>query len=213
MQELAQLIGYMFILLAAATLAGWLLTTFKSGSRMSVNPEEGTCIRMRGESGMYRTRLVEVRGPFWVLSAPLMRDFYVPIRVGEKITIEVPFPDGVIYSKAVVRSRDAQSHTLIIERPEGARKVERRTERRICDAFNVTVGLEGVTSQLLNISRGGARVSTVHAVTPGERVRLDVAGVDSPIYGSVLECVPVGPQSKVEARIRFETELTSLPSA
>lgn len=212
MQDFAALIGYVFVLFAAAMAAGWLITSLKLGKKQIENPEVGTCLRIRGESGMYRTRLIEVRGPFWILSAPLMRDYYVPLRIGEKLNIEVPYENGVLFARSEVKSRDAASHTFIIERPEGAKPIDRRTDPRVCGLSDDTVVIEGVKSSIVNVSMGGLKVKTQRRFLPGERIQIDLPWVGSPIFGWVLESLEIAPTVGVEARIRFENALTSLPA-
>src|ERR1035437_7066739 len=131
MREIAELVGYFAVLFAASMGAAWLIATLRLGSRRAPDPDPGTGLRLRGQAGMHRTRLLEVRGPFWILTAPLMRDYYVPLHVGEKLTVEWPMTDGVMFFRTTVRARDAGTHTLIIDRPEGGRKAERRGERRL----------------------------------------------------------------------------------
>ncbi len=212
MQDFAALIGYVFALFAAAMAAGWLITSLKLGKKAAENPEIGTCLRLRGESGMYRSKLLEVRGPFWILSAPLMRDYYVPLRVGEKLNIEVPYKNGVLFARTEVKSRDAESHTIIIEKPEGAKPTERRTEKRLCGLMDDTVVIEGVKSSIVDVSLGGAKVRTQRRFLPGERIRIDLPWISVPTFGWVLESMEIAPTVGVEARIRFENALTKLPA-
>lgn len=212
MQDLATLIGYVFVLFAAAVAAGWLITSLKLGKKAAENPEVGTCLRIRGESGMYRSRLVEVRGPFWILSAPLMRDYYVPLRVGEKLNIEVPYQNGVVFARTEVKSRDAESHTFIVDRPEGARPIDRRTDKRIYDLRDSSVVIEGVKSAIVNVSTGGLKVKTQRRFLPGERIQIDLPWVNAPIFGWVLESLDISPTAGVEARIRFESAISVLPA-
>lgn len=212
MQDFATLIGYVFVLFAAAMAAGWLITSLKLGKKAAENPEIGTCLRLRGESGMYRSKLLEVRGPFWILSAPLMRDYYVPLRVGEKLNIEVPYKNGVLFARTEVKSRDAESHTIIIEKPEGAKPTDRRTEKRLCGLMDDTVVIEGVKSSIVDVSLGGAKVRTQRRFLPGERIRIDLPWIGAPTFGWVLESMEIAPTVGVEARIRFENALTTLPA-
>lgn len=212
MQDVAALIGYMFVLFAAAMAAGWLFTSLKLGQRPVENPEIGACVRIRGESRMYRSRLLEVRGPFWILSAPLMRDAYVPLRVGEKLSIEVPYKDGVLFARTEVKSRDAATHTIIIERPEGVRPIDRRQAKRLKDLRDPAAEIEGAPASIVDVSLGGAKVRTQRRFLPGERIRIDLPWVGAPTFGWVLEVVEISPSAGVEARIRFEKELASLPA-
>jgi hypothetical protein len=212
MQDFVTLIGYVFVLFAAAMAAGWLITSLKLGKKAVEDPEVGTCLRLRGPSCMYRSRLLEVRGPFWILSAPLMRDCYVPLRPGEKLNIEVPYKNGVLFARTEVKSRDQESHTLIIERPEGVKPVDRRQAKRLKDLMDDSAVIEGVKSSIVDVSIGGAKVRTQRRFLPGERIRIDLPWVNGPTYGWILESIEISPSAGVEARIRFETELASLPA-
>jgi hypothetical protein len=211
MSDIAELIGYFVALFAASMAVAWLVTSLKLWSKRCPEPAPGSALRMRGEGGMYRTRVVETRGPFWVLAAPLMRDFYVPMHVGEKLTVEYPMEDGVMFFRSVVRARDAATHTLIIDRPEGGRKTERRTEKRLANPSWGRALVEGIDSTLINVSSGGAKVTTRRGVQIGERVGLRLPWSEELVYGWVLEAIP-SVKSEVEARIRFEEPLAALPS-
>ena len=211
MRDIAELVGYFAVLFAASLGVAWLIASLRQGMRRAPDPDPGTGLKIRGQAGMYRTRVLEVRGPFWVLNAPLMRDYYVPLHVGEKLTVEWPMTDGVMFFRTIVRARDAESHTLIIDRPEGGKKADRRGERRLSDPKWASVGLEGVDSVLVNVSQGGAKVETTRPTMVGERVRLDLPWTDSPVFGWVLETLPVS-RSGAQTRIRFEETLSALPS-
>lgn len=211
MREIAELVGYFAVLFVASIAVAWLLASLRFGRYRAPDPEPGASLRVQGQGGMYRTRVLEVRGPFWVLNAPLMRDFYVPLHVGENLTVEWPMADGVMFFRTRVRARDSETHTLIIDRPAEGKKAERRGDRRLSDPNWAPVGLEGVESRLLDVSYGGAKVETVRPISIGERVRLDLPWVGSPVYGWVLEANHVS-RASAEARIRFEESLAALPS-
>jgi hypothetical protein len=207
MSQIAELIGYFFALFAASMAVAWLVASLKLGAKRCPEPAAGSALKMRGEGGMYRTRVIETRGPFWVLAAPLMRDYYVPMHVGEKLTIEYPMDGGVLFFRSVVRARDIETHTLIIDRPEGGRKTERRQEKRLVGAGLGPISLDGAQAVLVNLSQGGAKVSTPKRIQIGERVGIQLPWNPEPVHGWVLETVP-SVRSEVEARIRFEEPAT-----
>jgi hypothetical protein len=211
MKEIAELVGYFAVLFAASMGAAWLIASLKLSLRKAPDPEPGAGLRIRGTGGMYRTRVLEVRGPFWVLNAPLMRDFYVPLHVGEMLTVEWPLTDGVMFFKTVIRARDAATHTLIIDRPAGGRKTERRGETRVSDPSWAPVGFEGVASTLVDVSPSGAKIETTRPTVVGERVRLDFPWIEAPVFGWVLDA-SLSSKAGAQARIRFEERLASLPA-
>lgn len=210
MNEFAQLTGYFVVLFAISMAVAWLIAQIMLATKRCPDPAIGTCLRMRGPAGMYRTRIVQARGSQWVLSAPLMRDHYVPLHVGERLSVEMPLDDGVMFFKTVIRSRDVGEHTLTIERPVHARKSDRRAERRIVEPNCGPVGLEGVPSRLVDICSVGARLTSSRSVQTGERVRVDLPWMSAPTFGWVLDVIAVN-KAQIEARVRFEQPVRDLP--
>lgn len=170
---------------------------------MSLRP--GAVFRLRCQEGIHRATLVEETSRGWLLGAPLQRDSYVPIRVGEKMLVEATDENGAFLFRTEVLEREVTGHRLLIARPKRLSRIERRGERRRREVA-LDAMLDGEEGKVVDLSRFGARIATRASLTRGERVRLDVDGASGPMYGWVLEAMPgsdLGYNSS-EVRVRFE---------
>lgn len=164
----------------------------------------GTVFRLKCQHGAHRATLIGESARGWLLSAPLQRDSYVPIRTGERLIVEAADATGAFLFRTEVLEREMSTHRLLVARPVRFSRVERRVEgsrRRVAlDAV-----LEGEAAKVVDLSQLGARVATRGSLARGERVRLDMDGA-APRYGWVLEALPgsdLGYYSS-EVRLRFE---------
>lgn len=150
---------------------------------------------------MYRSRVLRDTSDGIEVEAPIQRDHYVPIRIGEALVVEATCPGGVIHFRSKVMSRSQEDHSLVMERPSAFYKTERRQESRMDGAGLEGVCLEGKLTQVLDVSTLGVRlVSPVH-VDRGERVRVDFPWLGTPVFGYVLDALGR------EARVRFEERI------
>lgn len=169
-----------------------------------------TSLRLVGPGGVYRCHFLRLDRDALVVSAPLYRDHYVPVRPEEKLMVQAPVPDGLMTFRTHVLSRDAGDHTLRLARPEQFRLVDRRAEPRSVGVAGRSAVVNGSGAELVNLSAGGARVKTPLAVRAGER--LEVRLGEGACYGWALESVPdtLGTLPARSVRVRFETPLDGL---
>jgi hypothetical protein len=106
---------------------------------------------------MHRCYFLKATPDGWIFSAPLSRHCYVPIRLGELLTIEARAPGGVLLYRAVLKERRTNPHVLVVERPVFASRQERRDEPRLRDQGHAT--LDGGEAILRDISTHGARLA------------------------------------------------------
>ena len=200
MLQWIQLCGYFAIVFALSVGTSYFLTSLKV-RRKQGTPIENAVLQIRASSGMYRSRFVGENTVGWIISAPLCRNAYVPIRVGEVLTAWLPTSEGLRSFKAEVLLRDSTTHELTIQKPETMHAVERRQSPRKTSFANALVSVEGEHAQLVDLSEGGARVAAKNRISKGERVRLDLPAL-GPVFGWTLESKPAA--EGYEIRVRFE---------
>ena len=185
MMDIGELIGIFMIAGAGAFLCTAVATHMvrhrKREAMMQAEPIGP--IRLRTEDGMYRSHFVRrTESGRWVVSAPLRRDSYVPIRIGEKLTAEAPMPGGVILFRTVVSDRDEKTHQLVLEIPAQVHIRERRESERETFFPPKECQLNGQSAELINLSAKGALVKSKRGVLPGDNVNLQLqTGEDSKV--------------------------------
>lgn len=206
MAGLFQLIGYFALVFALSMGAAWFITTVKIGKYRVSAPPENSLVRIRATSGMYRSRFVGASRQGWILTAPLSRDHYVPLRIEETLTIEAPTEDGVYLFRTKIVERDEDSHQFTIKKPASVSRIDRRDEPRLRDLASLTIHCEGLEAWVVDLSPGGAKVCAKIPRCRGERVRLDLPWLEDPVFAWVLDVAPanVDGGKGVEMRMRFE---------
>lgn len=197
MENLASLslffaVGFIFALSVA-----WLFVKVAQRVNQQQVPRPGAVLRIRASSGMYRSHMVGLSDSVWTISAPIQRDTYVPLRVGEELVIEAACNSGALIFRSQIVAREADSHTLLIQKPSKVHAVERRGHRRWPHLCGAEVKLEGQTSRLIDLSEGGAKVKTGYQTHKGDRVRMNLPDGQE-VYGWVIS------RDGDEARLRFE---------
>lgn len=80
-------------------------------------PSPGASLRIRADAAVYRSRFLEVATEGWVFAAPLQRDAYVPLRIGEDLVVESEEPDGRLIFRAKLVERCAASGKMVMSAP------------------------------------------------------------------------------------------------
>lgn len=197
MENLVSLILYFVGGITVAVGAGWFYTRAKSRYQERLNPVEGAILTIRATSGVYRSHMITLGRTSWTLSAPLQRDNYVPLRVGEELIIEAATDRGALLFRSEVVARMSNPHAILIKRPTKIHRVERREHKRWPNMAGERVRVEGQVGQLLDLSEGGARVRLATKPYKGDRVRLDMPSGKA-VYAWVIA------SEGSEARLRFE---------
>lgn len=203
----AETLVYLLVAFALSATAGYVLTTRKR-VRLRVMPEVGATLRLRSTSGVYRSKLIGLAPDAWTLSAPLSRNHYVPLRVGDRVTVEAPVRGGVYLFKTTISDRTTDEHELRILPPMNVLPRDRRELKRY--ERHEPAKIEGQPAFLVDISAWGARLKALSRFKPGERIRLDLE--DGMVFAWVLECWPTrhGDEWKEVIRVRFESALDAL---
>jgi hypothetical protein len=80
-------------------------------------PPVGASLRIRADAAVYRSRFVEASAEGWVFAAPLQRDAYVPLRVGEDLVVEAEGEAERLLFRSTLVHRDGVSGRMVMERP------------------------------------------------------------------------------------------------
>jgi hypothetical protein len=205
LNELAELIGYIAIVFAFSFSASYLLVRLTQRKRLANNPPLGP-VQISSGSAMYRSRFIREENGHWVLAAPLSRDSYVPLRVGEMVSIQAVAKGGVYRFRAEIASRDAETHQFAVRAPDALSLVERRDNPRLTFSPPEEARVEGDSAWLQDLSPLGARVLATIKAPRGERVRLDLSNTDEPVFAWVLDCAaaPAAHNAECLMRLRFE---------
>lgn len=204
MESLVSLVLFFATGFAVALFAGWLYVQAAQRAQRQAEPAVGAVLRIRANSGMYRSKVLQVGKSVWTISAPLQRDAYVPFRIGEEIVVEAAGKRGALVFRSEIVARDGETHELVIQRPDQVHEVERREHRRWPQLAGEKLQIEGSPARILDLAQGGARLETGYRAARGDRLRIDTPWGQT-LYGWVLSSEPG------QVRVRFE-ELVDLKS-
>jgi hypothetical protein len=202
-------LGWFAGLLAVSVAVSWLFTALRERGRRRVSLDLGAPLKIRANLAVYRSRLLSAGSKEWAFDAPLQRDAYVPLPVGESLTVESGTPKGLIRFKTTIVGRDPRAHSLLVEPPRDVLLVERRAERRKVLGDPEPAEVDGNPAILLDLSEGGAKVWVQGPIARGERLSVGIIGLSEPIYAWALEAwpAPMRGDRGMAARLRFEDPL------
>lgn len=169
-------------------MTAYALVAIRQARLRGYEPPSNGVVRLRGASGMYRTRFCRSDRIGWWFASPLARDNYVPLRPGEALFGEAPAPGGAILFQTVVDERDPVTHEVRLRRPSFLRKIERRQEPRDQSQAGRPARVGGAPAEIVDRSEGGIRLLTSAGFSKGDEVRVEVG--DELLYGWVLEAIP-----------------------
>lgn len=212
MVEILQLVGLLGAVFVLSWVAGWWLVGRKRRPMTLVPIAENCRVRMVGPGGTYRCYFVRRTKSGLVFSAPLQRDRYVPVKVGDALMVQAPLADGLVTFRSHVSDRNAETHEFTLAMPERIREVDRRSEPRDAQYSGTIVRVNDESASLINLSGSGARIVTNAVIHPGDNIYLDLPSELGTVHGWALECLPTNAGSRVaqEIRIRFEEPLSGL---
>lgn len=205
MEQMLLMIGFfLFAAVAAYALSAYVSAKPKPRSRPQFKP--GQAVRIRTSDGMYRARFVGANDQGYLFSAPIQRDRYVPLRAGEKLTVEVASPAGMYRFRTEVLGRNSESREIQVALPESIHFEDRRQQKRVRGGERQVL-VEEDSGWLADIAAQGVCITMDKPVRQGERIRVDLEGKE-PAFAWVLECEPnTGPgKGKHRIRARFEEE-------
>lgn len=206
------MVGFLAVVFAASIGISYLLTRSRRKLVTLVPLPENARVRMVGPGGSYRCFFLRRSKLGLVFSAPIQRDHYVPVRVGESMMVQAPLADSILTFRTSVVERDVDTHEFTLANPERIRHVDRRSERRDSTLSGSIIRLNDQPASLQDLSAGGAKVISNLLVRPGDTVKVELPGDYGTIYGWALEATPTAQGTGVsrELRIRFEEPLSGL---
>ncbi|MBS1706213.1 MAG: flagellar brake domain-containing protein [Armatimonadetes bacterium] len=198
-----------------ALAAGYAVTVLKlSKKRHALDQvEHDAPVRMKSECGMYRARFLGAQGKNLLFSSPILRDAYVPLRVGLSLTIEIPRPKGVIIFRTQVIHRDPVTHTFVVARPSDPMVLDRREEPRSERFAGTQVSLNEEWGELMDLSVNGARFQTFFPFSAGDVIKVHIPLFHACVLGWVLDASPIdiGARTGTMIRVRFVDPLPPIP--
>jgi hypothetical protein len=186
MSELFQIVGFFAFAAAVAFALSYLLFRLPL-RRVPFGLSPGALVRIRTSSGVHRTRFNGLMTNGLSFADPLQRDSYVPLKMGEVVTVEAPLRDGVLMFRSMVASRDVETHEIVLEAPVSIYRQDRRdANRKVLNGR--TISVEGRPASLIDLSENGVRFARNGPLEKGERIRFEFE--DGIFFGWVLECLP-----------------------
>ncbi len=195
----------------ASVALGFVVTKVRRRAKRLPIPKQNAVLRISTAGCIYRAHFIGERPDGgWAFTPPLQRNSYVPIRPGDYIILETVTDRGMAVYKTSVKERSTTPPMLIAHRPTFWHIEDRRDFARIDEIGHVQAKLDGDKVGLVNMSACGARIRSQARRSPGDRVRLDVAGFGEPIHGYVLDSDRKGDRYIIRLRFEEETDLGAL---
>ncbi len=179
MQELLTLlVSFSVVFVVGMILARAYFALKAMPQRAAYMPVENAKVRMKTSDALYRCRLVSKDSKTWTFTAPMHRDNYVPVSVGENIKCEVIANGGVLIFESTVIARRPIEGTIVISAPKTVKLDNRRQhlDRREVDMDVVVAGKSGA---VMDLSPGGARVKIRGFEREGNMVKIDLPSGES----------------------------------
>jgi len=203
-----ELVGFFTLVFVGATLVALTITHVANRRRMDTLQEDEQ-VRFKSADKCYRSRFIGVANSHWTFAAPLCRDCYVPLRVGEEVAVEAIRKDGIIAFRSRIVDRDEDAKTISIVPPRDLHILDRRSARRVSPRKPVQIEVDQTTAPLLDISEGGFRFESWREFTQGERILVKLPWMDIPVGAWILgeRAIPGQQPPQHEYRAIFEQRL------
>ena len=136
-------------------------------------PVENAKVRMKTSGALYRCRLVSHSSKLWVFTAPMHRDNFVAISVGEAVTCEVVANGGLLLFTSTVIARKSIEGTITVAAPATI-KLDNRRDKADREVVDMAVVVSGTSGEVMDLSPGGARVKIKGFQREGNIVMIDL---------------------------------------
>ncbi len=205
MTDLLRVFGFFSLTMALSFAFAYAFTRLKLGRRQVVPPAPDSSLQIASASGSYRSRFLEASREGWRISAPLQRDRFVPLRIGESLVLQSAHAHGVRIFRTEIIGRCPESHTYLLRPPQRVHDVERRSEPRDESVAQMPASVNGVEAILRDISMAGVRLVTSATIAPGDLVRVEASSTrlaaDGWVLDSKADSVGSGPARLVRIRL------------
>jgi hypothetical protein len=184
MLELIGTCALVFVLaVGLATLLSAVTRRFKPARLL----QPGDTIRVKTVSCVYRCRVESVRGSQVHISAPLSRNHYVPLRIGEQVGVEITNKDGVVAFRSEILQRLHDGRELVLAAPHDVFRYDRRQYRRYSYGGGRQIRVDDIPTELIDLSNGGCKFRTWGDFKTGERVHISLPWMPGHVPGWILE--------------------------
>ena len=174
MQEILTLLASFSLVFGIGAAIAFAIMTVRSQNRKAgMLPVPNAKVRMKTASSLYRCRLISSDRKGWTFTAPMQRDSYVPIPVGQEVTCEVIAQGGMLVFKSTVIARKAIEGFIVIAAPKSA-KLENRRDKAERKEIDMAVVVAGKTGAVIDLSPGGAKVKIQGFEREGNQVLIDL---------------------------------------
>lgn len=202
------------LFLGSMSLSYGLVRATQRWRQRGLGVEAGAVVRLRTLDGFYRARLAEVRTDGWTIDAPLRQGVPVPLRVGERLTLEVAVPNGCVVGRTHVAGRRSDPPQFLVKVPGDARRIDRRQEPRTQRYEGTPIRANGAPAELVDLSLQGLRFRTAEAIARGDAVSLSLPDGLGEVVAWVLDVSPdrFGVRAGCLVRARFSLPLDRFPA-
>lgn len=143
---MVELLGLSGLSFCIALLFGALISgAIRYLRRRPVEPAVGSLLRVRAEGSIYRSRFLGAGPDGWRFAAPLQRDSFVPIRIGETLIVEATDDRNVVLFRSVLVDRKLDDGTMtaqiprqVFVTPRGMKKARDRISQDSTPKFYVS---------------------------------------------------------------------------
>lgn len=210
MSDLLQNLGLAAMLFIVAAASGYVMVRLRNRPESHLPAIDGCTVRIKCDGTLYRTRLTGFQGRDIVVAAPLSRDSYVPIRIGQAATLELLSRKGVLLVQTRLSRRNSATHELVFEGGNPTSVVERRATDRLEFAPPSRIWLNEFTGELLDFSEKGAKAVAKGRFFKGERIAVILPWHSDTLYAWIVAVENNGNSESHLIRFIFE-EPANLP--
>lgn len=205
-------IAVMSIAFIGSFLLAKLVLGLKKEQKSHLEIPEGTKLKVLTPSGAYRCFVETANQEGIVVSAPIHRDVYVPLRVGELVVVQVSHAGGLQTFQSRITNRNNNDHLMTLEWPKHVRLSDRRSSPRVIYSSFESSQLNKKPSKLIDLAEMGAKMVSQENLMPGDWVNVQLPDSYGQVYGWVLDTSPsriAGLAGNI-VRVRFENPITLL---
>ena len=174
MQEiLTLLVSFSLVFGLGLIIAKFVMASRSKPRKDAYTPVENAKVKMKTKTALYRCRLVSMDSSGWVFTAPIHRDNYVPVTVGEEITCEIVAKGGILLFSTKVIARKPIERMITVAVPKNM-KLDDRRDKSDRSEIEMDVVVAGKNGAVIDLSPGGARVKIQGFEREGNMVRIDL---------------------------------------
>ena len=203
-------LAMMSIAFVGAFLLAKLAISLKGSKAPKLLLTEGAKLKVLTPSGAYRCTVEATDKQGIYISAPIYRETYVPLRLGETVVVQVAHSDGLQTFQTKISDRNTGPHMLKLEWPKHFRISDRRSSIRVLYSSFEDGSINNEKTKIIDLGAMGTKMVTGKSHLPGDWVRVQLPDGYGETYGWILDTTPsrlAGLPGHV-VRIRFESPIS-----